>query len=75
MYSGRLQVTEPGIDPQNYDFGVTSYWNRTKWDICLTSKTSERKLKVVPGEQTYLLDNGWNDDVRSVSVYWGSMFC
>jgi hypothetical protein len=75
MYSGRIQVTEPGLSQEYYNFGVTSYWNRTKFDICLTSKTSERKKKVVPGEQTYLLDPPWNDDVRSVSVYLGAIFC
>jgi len=74
MYSGRLQVTEPRLEQEYYDFGVTSYWNRTKFDICLTSRKGAVR-KVVSGEQTYLLEPGWNDDVHSVSIYWGRLFC
>jgi hypothetical protein len=70
MYSGRLQVydiTEYKI--YNVDIGVSSYWNRTKIELC--GYTGSKLLRIVPGEQSADMPDGWNDRMIGVFTAFG----
>jgi hypothetical protein len=70
MYSGRLQVDDlaTATRPAVYHFGVSSYWNRTNLDLCAFMKDAPSRGRVIRrGEQSSLLDGGWNDNIGSIS--------
>lgn len=63
MYSGPIEafaVAGDGIT--GIDIGVSSYWNRTTIDLCAIS-TAHIPRKIVSGEQSAHLEDGWNHNL------------
>lgn len=73
VYSGRIQTYVPATDhAAAYNFGVSSYWNRTGRTMCAYGFNGGGALIIVPGEQTAHLDGGWNDNIGMVAPAGGA---
>lgn len=67
MYSGHLQKDTLTNSSAKYTFGVSSYWNRTNKAVCISMRGHAKPaLYAVPGQQSAVLDDGWNDNIDTV---------
>lgn len=66
-YSGPMQIDSVGVDRYiNYgNYGVSSYWNRSTLELCAVNRDG-RIRKIVSGEQTARLVDGWNDNISGI---------
>jgi hypothetical protein len=66
-YSGALQtdVINADVYVDYGHYGVSSYWNRTNIELCAFKSGGGVRI-IVPGEQTALLNDGWNDNLAGV---------